>query len=458
MTELVYHNPETVHSYYLLIPFAGQGEYKVLMRQAGDFWTLPVYQPKEHHFAVVNHINDFVRDNLALRAATLRCFHTDHDEEFGERRFYAMDNLQANWELPGDCRWMSEEELKTAALPSQLQRLVLAKWFDWRHSDHSLRAEWMRPGWFSKVGYWMTDLADRMSMNEIGKPEQMRVWARSAAIRLETGDGTLYLKAVPAAFNYEPVITRVLSIRYPNQAPDVRAVHVDNGWMLMRDFGGKSLSQIDDIEVWKKVVRQFAKLQMDMIGNTQSLVALGVPDRNVDYLASQIDRLMVDLPESLTHSEKIDLRRIAPTLKSMCLELVDFNVPLSIAHGDFWSGNTIIRDDGGCLFFDWSDASISHPFFDMPFFLNEIETEIPHVPDAREQILTAYLEVWTRYEPMANLRHIYDLAKVLGHLHQALFYHAHIFPNVETHVRWELQNMLPHLLRQVLAAMKVENN
>src|SRR5688572_2419191 len=134
MTELVYHNPETVHSYYLLIPSAVQGEYKVLMRQAGDFWTLPVFQPKEHHFAVVKHINEYVRDNLALKVATLRCFHTDHAEEFGERRFYAMDNLQAAWLLPSDCRWMSEEELKTASLPSQLQRLVLSQWFDWRHS------------------------------------------------------------------------------------------------------------------------------------------------------------------------------------------------------------------------------------------------------------------------------------------------------------------------------------
>jgi aminoglycoside phosphotransferase len=457
MTELVYHNPEKVHSYYLLIPAVGAGDYKVLLRQAGDFWTLPVFQPKEHHFAVVKHINDNVRETLGLGVAALRCFHTDHDEEFGERRFYAMDNLDANWQLPSGYRWMSEEDLKTATLPSQLQRLVLSKWFDWRHSDHSLRAEWMRPGWFSKVGDWMADLADRMAMNNIGKPEQMRVWARSAAIRLVTGDGTLYLKAVPSAFSYEPVITRVLSIRYPNQTPDVRAVHVDNGWMLMRDFGGKSLSQIDDIDVWKKAVRQFAKMQMDMVGNTQSLVALGVPDRNVDYLSSQIDRLMVDLPDTLSHIEKVDLRRIASTLKAMAMELVEFNVPLSITHGDFWSGNTIIRDDGGCLFFDWSDASISHPFFDMPFFLNEIEAELPHVADAREQILTAYLENWTRYEPMANLRHAYDLAKVLGYLHQALFYHAHIFPNIESHVRWEVQNMLPHLLRHVLAAMKVEN-
>jgi hypothetical protein len=79
------------------------------------------------------------------------------------------------------------------------------------------------------------------------------------------------------------------------------------------------------------------------------------------------------------------------------------------------------------------------------------------VPNAREEILTAYLDVWTRYEPMINLRHAYELAKVLGYLHQAAFYYAHIIPNIETHARWEVQSMLPHLLRQVLAAMQVEN-
>lgn len=455
MTHLVYHNPEIVHTYYLLIPSTNSSEFTVLLRKDEDNqWTLPSFQPIEHHFAVVTHINDHIKSTLNLKAATLRCFATNSDAEKGERRFYAIDNLSPDWECPQDFQFFEETELSKIPIQTPLQKQIILEWFDWLHSNNSLRVPWMRPGWFPKIADWMIDLADRMSMQDIRIPKQVRVWARSATVRLETRENILYLKTVPEFFNYEPVITRVLSIRYPEHAPDVRAVHVENGWMLMRAFGGKPLTHIENIDIWKNALREYAKLQIDMVGNTQALVSLGVPDRNVDYLSSQIDRLMRDLPDSLTDDEKRDLRRIAPILRRMCMQLVDFNVPLTITHGDFWSGNTIIKPDNSCLFFDWSDASISHPFFDIITFLTEIENELPDVTDAHEQLLIAYLDPFTRYEPISNLKRMVEMAKVLGSLHQALFYYVHILPRVESAVRWELSGMLPYLLRHVLEAQK----
>jgi Ser/Thr protein kinase RdoA (MazF antagonist) len=255
-------------------------------------------------------------------------------------------------------------------------------------------------------------------------------------------------------FNYEPVITRVLSLRFPGHIPDVRAVHVENGWMLMRDFGGTALTEVRDIDIWKQVVQRYAEMQLDLIGNTQSLIALGVPDRNVDYLASQIERLMNELPVALSEEEQKEIKRFSSTLRSLCYQLTDFNIPLSLTHGDFWAENVIIRPNGMSLYFDWSDASISHPFFDMPFFLSEIDRELPHVPDAREQLRDGYLDVWTRYAPILNLRRAFQIAEVLGGLHQALFYYVHVLPGIESNARWEMQNMLPMLLRQVIAAVK----
>jgi hypothetical protein len=455
MQEVEFYNPDVVHSYYLLIPHAEANTFAILLKQEGDHWTLPNYQPQEHHFAVVQHINDTIEANYGLAVATLRCFHTEYDATFGERRFYAMDNLDLSWKAAAPMRWVSENDIADMNLPSDLQRNTILYWFDWLHSKNSIRAAWMRQGWYKKTSDWFIDVADRMAMENIGKVEQIRTWARSATLRLTTGDGNLYLKAVPEMFSYEPVITRVLSLRYPNHIPDVRGVHVDNGWMVMRDFGGKTLTKVRDLEVWKKAVREYAKMQVDLSGNTQSLVALGVPDRNVDYMASQIERMMHHLPDEISHEEARELQRLAPTLRSMCHELVEYNIPLSLTHGDFWSGNTIIKDNGDILFFDWSDASISHPFFDLPSFLSEIESELPHRSDARPQLLQAYLEVWTRYEPMANLKHAYDLAQVLGSVHQALFYYIHILPGIEANARWEMASMLPYLLRQIIASIRI---
>lgn len=452
---LVYHNPKIQHTYYLLIPSAIESEYTLLLQKHDDdTWTLPSFEPQEHHFAVVQHINDAIKEKWGINTATLRCFATQSSAEKGETRFYAMDNLTTTWKHLDGLQWVDEAAIRDRKFSTPDQRNIILDWFDWRHSDNSSRADWMRAGWYPKIATWMVDLADRMSLTEIQVPKQVRTWARSSTVRIKTKEETLYLKAVPQFFSYEPVITRVLSIRYPERAPDVRAVHVENGWMLMREFQGTSLTQIDDIEVWKRTVKEFARLQIDLISNTQSLVALGVPDRNVDYLASQIQRLMQDLPSNLTDEEKAELKRIAPTLRAMCFELAEFNLPLTLTHGDFWSGQVIIKDDGKCLFFDWSDASISHPFFDMTTFLAEIDSELPNIPDARSQLVLAYLDNWTKYEPMANLKHAYALAMILGSLHQALFYYVHILPRVESAARWELSGMLTHLLRHILYEMK----
>lgn len=452
----VYHNPDIQHTYYLLIPSPTASDYTILLQKnEDDVWTLPSFEPMEHHFAVVQHINDTVKEKWGLSTATLRCFATASKAEKGEIRFYAIDNFSSDWSIPDDMQWVDEVSVRERNFADTLQHDVTLDWFDWRHSDNSSRADWMRTGWYSKISHWMIDLADRMALTEIQTPRQVRSWARSATVMIKTKQETLYLKAVPHFFSYEPVITRVLSIRYPERSPDVRAVHVENGWMLMREFEGTPLTNIDDIEVWKRAVKELARLQIDLIKNSQSLISLGVPDRNVDYLASQIPRLMQNLPKNLSDDEKKELKRLAPTLRGMCHELAEFNVPLTLTHGDLWSGQVIIKKDGKCLFFDWSDSSISHPFFDMTTFLAEVDVELPNISDARSQLITTYLENWKKYEPIANLKQVYALATVLGSLHQALFYYSHILPRVESAARWELSGMLTHLLRQVIDEMQV---
>ena len=455
MAQIEYHVPDLSFVYYLIIPSEIEHEYHVLLQQNGARWTLPQLKPQEHHFGVVKHINDYVWDTYNLHAVTLRCFHTRSIEHTGEQRFYVMDNLDLNWQLRENMQWFNEDAIHDSEDIDPVQRNILMDWFHWVHSDSSIRVAWHRPGWFDDVSFWMVDVADRMAIDTTQQVEQVRAWSRSCILRLEAeNDKDLYLKAVPEHFSYEPVITRVLSIRYPKHMPDVRAVHVENGWMLMRDFGGTRLSDIKDMSVWKRVIRDFADIQVDLVGSTQSLVALGIPDRHVDYLLSQIDGIMVNLPDDLSEAEQLELRRFAPTLKTMCFELTEHNIPLSLTHGDFWAGNVVITSDDRTVFFDWSDASVSHPFFDVPFFIAEIERDLPLNRDAKAQLLDAYFDAWTRYEPKPNLRRAYLLAEVLGHLHMASFYRSNILPGVENNARWEMQNMLPMLLRQVMASVR----
>lgn len=455
MTSFAYHNPDVHYRYYLIIPNADAQAFTVLLeRRADGTWSVPNFAPQEHHFGAIKHINDWIWEQHGLYLVTLRCFNSLTIAPKLESRFYIMNNLHPEWRLPETMRWFTENEIKAEVMLDMKQKQVLLDWYNWRHSDTSLRVGWMRQDWFHEAGFWMLDLADRMAMGASEYVEQVRVWSRAAVLRLQTDDGTLYMKAVPEVLSYEPVLTRVLGIRFPGFIPDVRAVHVENAWMLMRDFGGTPLSEIKSLDVWKRVLKNYADIQIDLISNTQSLIALGVPDRSVDYLSSQIDRLMVHLPESLAEDEVKELRRSAATLKNMCFELLEHNIPLSLTHGDFVGNNIVVKADNSCLFFDWSDASISHPFFDLPPFLADA-AKVLGSNDVKLQLLDTYFNAWTRFEPKANLRRAYAVTEILAGLHQALFYYTHILPSMETSTKWEMQHFLPSLLRDVLAQLQV---
>jgi hypothetical protein len=300
----------------------------------------------------------------------------------------------------------------------------------------------------------MVDIADRLDLVPRGPVTQQTLWSRACQLHLATSGGDLALKAVPPLFSYEPVLTRVLSLRYPHRVPEVLAVNVEQAWMLTREGRGSPLAQLRTLDVWKSVLRQFAEIQIDLSENTHSLVAVGLPDRNVDYLVSQIDRLMIDLPPVLEDDEKQALRRAALAVKMLCYELVEYRLPLSITHGDLWSEHIRVLESGTAQFANWSDSCVSHPFFDIPIFLADIENELPQVPDVRQQLLQTYLEMWTKYEPMFRLRKACAIAEVVSKLQQVINYHQFILPAVEPTARQDMQHIIPSFLRQLLFALR----
>jgi hypothetical protein len=102
------------------------------------------------------------------------------------------------------------------------------------------------------------------------------------------------------------------------------------------------------------------------------------------------------------------------------------------------------------VFIDWSDASLSHPFFSMAFFSDEEEMRpyLGDAPDAPDQLRDAYLEPWIVYEPYDILTQAWSIACSMAPLGTALLYHDRILPGME--VKCEMENMIPFFLRSVL--------
>ena len=118
-------------------------------------------------------------------------------------------------------------------------------------------------------------------------------------------------------------------------------------------------------------------------------------------------------------------------------------VPGALVHGDLHLSN-VARTGDGYLFYDWTDACVSHPFFDLIDVFREQDDAVG------ARVRDAYLAGWLEFEPMHRLLAIWREAEVAALLHHAVSYRS-LLAGVEAGATQELEWALPHFLRRLLA-------
>ncbi len=124
---------------------------------------------------------------------------------------------------------------------------------------------------------------------------------------------------------------------------------------------------------------------------TDELLADGCLDRRLEVLEAQIHPLLHDpvATARFTADETAELRGLEPALVELCRRLDALELPATLLHGDLHMLN-VARLNGDLVYFDWTDACISHPFLDL--------ISLQWEPDeaSRAVLLNAYLEGWDR--------------------------------------------------------------
>ena len=415
-------------------------------REAGR-WSLPVFAPDTPGFRTVRPLVRSVRESLGLDIAVLRCLCNEYVPSIrGVARAYVAESLDPSWRPPAGMRWVELNEFVGGTLADPWQADVVDRWA--RAGDNPLRVPWAGRGWFDEASQWTRHTLDRLGYRVTGPVEQLRSWTVSTVMSVPTDGGTVYFKASPPMFAHEPVITRALAERFPAHVPRVLAVDAERHWMLMADFGATTLAEIEDETVWREALGALARIQRAYVGRTERLLEMGCPDRRLHVLTDQIEDLLADPdaqlpghPLGLSDQETEALRGLGPTLSDMCARLADYGVPETLEHGDLDVGNAFVRD-GACIYMDWSDSSVAHPFF--------TPVNVCGWRRDTEAMRDAYLEPWTELGPVSRLREAYRLAEPLNALHQAVSYHRYILPRVEPSARWEMAGYLPVCLKRLL--------
>ncbi len=220
---------------------------------------------------------------------------------------------------------------------------------------------------------------------------------------------------------------------WPHLAPDIIAVDLDRGWLLMPDHGIRMADTHDasgQTDVIERVIGPYATMQRE----TQTLLPRwlggGTPDRPVQRLPSLVLDFLSSSRASrlpLGDAERGAIRSALSELTAMCDDLAAAPFSNGIDHADMHGGNVLVNGDDVRVT-DWGDACVTHPFCSLfvPY-----QHAVAHMPGSERRaaalrLRDAYLDVWSEDASLSELRHTFALATWLGHLVRALNFDHHL--------------------------------
>lgn len=145
----------------------------------------------------------------------------------------------------------------------------------------------------------------------------------------------------------------------------------------------------------------------------------------------------------LSSREVEQLRALGPDLKILCHQLANDAIPQTLVHGDLHPGNIAVQN-GTPIYFDWTDACVAHPFFDVLTFLDTVDD-----PVWQRRLHDSYLVQWTDYASLECLREVFARSQLLATIHQAVSY-RHIMAPVEGPSKQAIRGGATYWLRKLL--------
>jgi hypothetical protein len=272
---------------------------------------------------------------------------------------------------------------------------------------------WTELDWLAEAEAWI-----RERVTVAGELDQFHVRWWSTVIRVPTGEGDLYFKAVAPGFEFEPALTVRLFELAPDRVTSIVDADLDRAWMLMRDAGIRLRELVltpSDLRHWELALPRYAELQLTATPIAEELLALGVPDARLAVLPEQLRAVLAEPVRGMPVAEQERALEALPEFEALCRELAAFGIAETIQHDDLHDGQVFVRN-GRYVFFDWGDSCISHPFHSLTVNLRAAAAKLdlePGGPEVR-RLRDAYLE------PFGGLGGAADLAYRTGTVGRAL--------------------------------------
>ena len=257
-------------------------------------------------------------------------------------------------------------------------------------------------------------------------------------MRVDTKDGAYFFKAGAPSQQMEPALLQILSKARPDDTPVLLAADTGRGWAITAD-GGPTLRQAlgtsDPLPHLTRLLPQYAQYQIDTMSYVEEMLALGCPDFRLETLPERFEELacneamlLIENEEVLTRADHQRLLAMKPEVEELCHRMAESGIPAAIDHSDLHTAN-VFAEDEHYTFFDWGDACVSHPSFSLTVTMRAIAGEHNSQDRSLHWARDAYLEPFTKFANMAELRPTLTAAQRLGRFQRSLSW-VHILRSI----------------------------
>lgn len=344
--------------------------------------------------------------------------------------------------------WLPLERIESALLSEQDADFLLA----YRQTNTPVppqRPRWQRKGWRALLKKWSTDMlaAHGLAVQAI---ELVRSWSLSFVARLVTDGGVYYFKAHGDCplFANEGVVMAGLADIVPDQVPRPLVVDAGRRWMILPEIAGDELSDGSPPEVYENVIASVAQMQQISAENVPFLLQHGCVDRRFPVMAQQIETLLRDpwTLNQLNEEEVAVLQANLSRLQQLCRDAAKSPIPATILHGDLHYGNLRVGDS--VVVFDWTDAAIGCPLFDL-----DPLTELDNA-ELNQTLRRRYFDCWQDVSS-EEMEWLSKAANLLVYFYYAISYRS-IEQHTEPDSSSELGSVCAHFLRSAAKRLATE--
>jgi len=351
---------------------------------------------------VTQEITEFARRIWGLQAlCLLQTSLTDGGE--GEDNFAIMESRDPLWAPPPGFSWVAQDclartlsETKTARFARELLERMAAQ------DDGPARGPFARQGWFDNLLSWIQTQLDDHRLRLTGRFSQLNCDACFCLLRLETSGKPVWFKAVGHPNRHEFPVTLALARHFPAYLPTIIAsAPCWNGW-LTYEAEGAMLDEASPLSAWERAAESLAELQMQSVPVSLELLHASCRDLRMGVLLKDLDDFLESMAGLMARQPKTppavlsaqELRAMGARVRELCSRLDEVDLPCTLGHLDFNPGNIIAGPDR-CVFLDWAEAYVGHPFLTFEYLREHLSRMHPGNAGWRSQVTSRYLDCWT---------------------------------------------------------------